>query len=114
MSPDPAGARAGDVEGDDGAGAGTGIVMYESNWCGYCRAARRLLAGKGWVYEARSVDGDADLRREMEERSGRTSVPQIWFGEVHVGGFDDLAILEERGELDALHDAEVAGTPDPG
>lgn len=77
-----------------------GIVMYESNWCGYCRAARRLLDGKGWQYESRMVDGDAEMRAEMQERSGRTSVPQIFFGDRHIGGFDDLAELEERGELD--------------
>ena len=79
------------------------IVMYESNWCGYCRAAKRLLAGKGWDYESRVVDGDASLRQAMTERSGRTSVPQIFFGERHIGGFDDLAELEQNGELDEIY-----------
>jgi glutaredoxin 3 len=77
-----------------------GIVLYESNWCGFCRAARRLLDAKGWPYESRVVDGHAALRSEMQARSGRTSVPQIFFGERHIGGFDDLAALEENGELD--------------
>ena len=87
-----------------------GIVVYESSWCGFCRAARRLLDAKGWAFEARSVDGDAAMRAEARHRSGRTSVPQIWFGDVHVGGFDDLAALERDGELDALYASEVAGS----
>lgn len=80
------------------------IVMYESDWCGYCRAARRLFEKKGWEYESRLVDGKAELRAEMREKSGRTSVPQIFIGDHHVGGYDDLAALEADGELDALRD----------
>lgn len=76
------------------------IVMYESNWCGYCRAAKRLLSTKGWEYESRMVDGNAELREEMTSRTGQTSVPQIFFGEQHIGGFDDMAELEQNGELD--------------
>ena len=87
------------------------IVMYESDWCGYCRAARRLFAAKGWDYESRLVDGDAALRAEMRERSGRTSVPQIFFGDRHVGGYDDMAALEAGGELDALRES-AAGPAD--
>ncbi|MFT5894434.1 MAG: glutaredoxin 3 [bacterium] len=78
----------------------SGIVMYESNWCGFCRAARRLLDSKGWSYESRNVDGNAPLRAEMQEKTGRTSVPQIFFGDQHIGGFDDIAVLEQDGELD--------------
>ena len=76
------------------------IVMYESKWCGYCRAARKLLATKGWEYESRVVDGNAELRQEMTTKTGRTSVPQIYFGERHIGGFDDISALEQNGELD--------------
>ncbi len=90
------------------------IVIYDSAWCGFCRAARRLLDAKGWSYEARSVDGDAGRRREMQQRAGRTSVPQIWFGTKHVGGFDDLAELERDGELDALYASEVGAAPGAG
>lgn len=79
------------------------IVMYESNWCGYCRAAKRLLASKGWEYESKMVDGDAPLREAMTAKTGRTSVPQIFFGERHIGGFDDLAELEQNGELDEAY-----------
>ncbi len=78
------------------------IVMYESMLCGYCRAAKRLLASKGWEYESIGVDGKPANRKEMQEKSGKTSVPQIWFGDHHVGGYDDLAALEEAGKLDAL------------
>jgi len=73
--------------------------------CGYCRAAKRLLANKGWEYESIGVDGKPSIRKEMQEKSGRTSVPQIWFDDHHVGGFDDLAELEEAGKLDELYNA---------
>ncbi len=79
------------------------IVMYESGLCGFCMAAKRLLEKKGWQYEARVVDGNPELRSEMQKLSGRTSVPQIFFGDTHVGGFDDMAELEADGELDALY-----------
>ncbi|ASJ76247.1 glutaredoxin 3 [Granulosicoccus antarcticus] len=88
------------TDSDNNNAPAAGIVMYESNWCGFCRAARRLLQSKGWEYESRMVDGDAALRSEMQERSGRTSVPQIFFGDQHIGGFDDMAALESDGELD--------------
>lgn len=81
------------------------IVMYESDWCGFCRAAKRLLEAKGWEYESRLVDGNAELRREMTARTDRTSVPQIFFGSRHIGGFDDLAELEQNGELDDAYRA---------
>ncbi len=81
------------------------ILMYESRLCGYCRAAKRLLEKKGWEYEAKVVDGDMALRAEMQQLSGRTSVPQIFFGDTHVGGFDDMAELEASGELDELYNS---------
>ncbi|MEE9321085.1 MAG: glutaredoxin domain-containing protein [Granulosicoccus sp.] len=84
------------------------IVMYESEWCGFCRAARHLIDKKGWAYESRMVDGNGDLRRDMLEASGRTSVPQIFFGERHIGGFDDLAELDADGELDAIYAETIA------
>lgn len=82
-----------------------GIVVYESDWCGFCRAAKRLLDDKGWEYESRNVDGKADVRQEMTERTGKTSVPQIFFGDRHIGGFDDMAELEQNGELDDAYNA---------
>ncbi|MEE9336182.1 MAG: glutaredoxin 3 [Granulosicoccaceae bacterium] len=82
------------------------IVIYESMLCGYCRAAKRLLDNKGWEYETIGVDARPAKRREMQEKSGRTSVPQIWFDDLHVGGFDDMAALEADGKLDALYEAK--------
>ncbi len=82
------------------------IVMYESRLCGFCSAAKRLLSQKGWEFETITVDGQPDVRSKMIELTGRTSVPQIFIGETHVGGFDDLAELEQNGELDSLYNAE--------
>lgn len=79
------------------------ITLYESHWCGYCRAARRLLEAKGWAFDSIVVDGQPDVRAEMESRTGRHTVPQIYIGETHVGGFDDLAALEADGRLDELY-----------
>lgn len=87
------------------------IVMYESDWCGFCRAARRLLKAKGWEFESRLVDGNNELRAEMQRISGRTSVPQIFFGSKHIGGFDDMAGLEDAGELDAAYASIDGETP---
>ncbi len=78
------------------------VVMYSSSLCIFCMRARRLLKKKGIFYSEISVDGDPDLRREMIARSGRTSVPQIFVGDHHVGGCDDLFAMERAGELDAL------------
>jgi len=81
------------------------IIMYESRICGYCMAAKRLLKQKGWEYEAKVVDGNSELRSEMQKLTGKTSVPQIYFGDTYVGGYDDLAALEDKGELEALYES---------
>jgi len=79
------------------------VVMYTTAWCPYCVRARRLLDGKGVEYTDIRVDQEPARRAEMEERaSGRTSVPQIFIGETHVGGYDDMAALDAEGRLDAL------------
>jgi len=78
------------------------IVMYASQFCGYCAAARRLFKQKALDYTEIDVLFDPKLREEMIARSGRTTVPQIFIGGRHVGGFDDLNALEHQGELDAL------------
>lgn len=80
----------------------TAVTMYTSNYCGFCRRALALLQSKGVAVEQILVDGDPAKRREMEERSGRRTVPQIWIGERHVGGCDELHALERQGELDPL------------
>ena len=76
--------------------------MYSKSWCPYCRMAKRLLAAKGHQWNEVDIEDEPERRGEMVERSGRTTVPQIWIGERHVGGFEELARLEESGELDQL------------
>ncbi len=78
------------------------IVMYTKSWCPYCDQAKHLLRAKGQTWNEIDVEAEAARRDEMVERSGRTSVPQIFIGDRHVGGFDDLAALDHGGELDAL------------
>ncbi len=81
----------------------SGVVMYSSMFCPYCSMAKRLLESKGIAYEEISVDLENALRAEMMARAnGRHTVPQIFVGEHHVGGFDDLYALEQAGELDPL------------
>lgn len=78
------------------------VIMYTQALCGYCSAARALLKEKGVVFREINITLNAGLRREMQEKSGRRTVPQIFIGGKHIGGYDDLAALEERGELDDL------------
>ncbi|WP_026182658.1 glutaredoxin 3 [Leeia oryzae] len=79
------------------------ITMYTTAVCPYCIMAKRLLASKGIsdIEEVR-VDTDPARREEMMTRTQRRTVPQIYIGEVHVGGFDDLAALDRAGQLDPL------------
>lgn len=83
------------------------IVIYTTPVCPYCVQAKQLLARKGAAYREIDVSRDPELRTEVMQRSGRRTVPQIWIGEYHVGGFDDLYALEREGKLDAL----LAGQP---
>lgn len=79
------------------------IVMYSTTWCGYCQRARGLLERKGVGVREIKVDEDPTQRAVMVERSGgRRTVPQIFIGERHVGGYDELAVLDRSGELDRL------------
>lgn len=78
------------------------VIVYSSDYCPYCSRAKQLLASKGVAFEEIKVDGKPQLRAEMSQKAGRTSVPQIWIGEKHVGGCDDLFALERGGKLDAL------------
>ena len=79
-----------------------GIVMYATGWCPYCSAARELLQSKGAAFEEIDVDAHPGARAEMMKRSGRGTVPQIFIGETHVGGCDDLMELDASGGLDPL------------
>jgi glutaredoxin 3 len=78
------------------------VVIYTASLCPYCHLAKELLKTKGVVYEEVDVTGKSDLRASMAARAGRTTVPQIWIGETHVGGCDDLYGLERNGKLDSL------------
>jgi len=81
------------------------VTMYCTATCPYCHSAERLLADKGVKdLEKIRVDLEPTRREEMMRRSGRRTVPQIWIGEKHVGGCDDLHDLEREGRLDALLD----------
>ena len=78
------------------------VTIYTTPICPYCVRAKHLLKEKGASFEEVDVFMDMDARVEMEKRSGRRTVPQIFVGEVHVGGSDDLAALEQAGRLDPL------------
>ena len=80
----------------------SGILIYSSPFCGYCAAAKSLLEAKGAAYSEIDILAEPRRRAEMIERTGRRTVPQIFIGERHVGGFDDLQALEAAGELDPL------------
>jgi len=79
-----------------------GIVMYATSWCPYCAEARDLLRAKGVTFEEIDVEAHPGARAEMMSRSGRRTVPQIFIGETHVGGCDDLMELDASGGLDPL------------
>jgi glutaredoxin 3 len=77
--------------------------MYSTRWCPFCVMAKRLLAAKGVVdVEEVAVDADPSRRIEMVQRTGRRSVPQIFIGDHHIGGFEEMAELDHKGELDPL------------
>ncbi|WP_350282250.1 glutaredoxin 3 [Nitrosomonas sp.] len=79
------------------------IVMYVSGYCPYCTMAEKLLRARGVEeIEKIRVDLQPGLRAEMMQRTGRRTVPQIYIGQMHVGGYDDLAILDRQGELSGL------------
>ena len=78
------------------------VIMYCSDWCPFCIRAKVLLQKKGIAFEEIRVDGKPDVRAQMAKKAGRTSVPQIWIDELHVGGCDELFALERAGKLDAL------------
>ena len=81
------------------------IIMYSSSLCGFCRAAKQLLQRKGLEFEEVLVDQQPQLRADMMRKSGQRTVPQIWVGDSHVGGYTDLAALDSSGELDTLIEA---------
>lgn len=78
------------------------VEMYANTWCPYCAAARALLGKKPVRVTEIDIEQLPERRTEMITRSGRQTVPQIFIGSTHVGGYDDLAALERAGKLDLL------------
>lgn len=78
------------------------ITIYSSDYCPYCSRAKQLLTMKNATFKEIKVDGNTQLRQEMMDKSGQRTVPQIWIGETHIGGCDDLFALERTSKLDAL------------
>jgi glutaredoxin 3 len=78
------------------------ILIYTTNLCPYCVMAKRLLDKKGAAYTEINVDTQTGLREEMMRKTKRRTVPQIYIGDLHVGGFDDLYALEQQKKLDSL------------
>lgn len=82
------------------------VTMYSTGTCPYCQMAERLLVSKGvTAIDKIRVDLDPAKRAEMMERTARRTVPQIYIGETHVGGYEDLAALDQAGKLDSLLNA---------
>lgn len=79
------------------------VEIYTSPFCGYCHAAKRMLSEKGVSFSEIDVSRDPTRRQEMTGRArGRHTVPQIFVGDTHLGGYDDMASLEREGKLDIL------------
>ena len=78
------------------------VLIYATRYCPFCVMARRLFKAKGVEVEEIPVDCDTGRRSEMREKCGRYTVPQIWIGERHIGGYEEVCRLERSGELDQL------------
>ncbi|WP_111657994.1 glutaredoxin 3 [Isoalcanivorax indicus] len=78
------------------------VLLYTTRWCPFCVRALRLLDSKGATYTNIDVGAEPARRAEMMARAGRHTVPQIWIGDTHVGGCDELYALERAGRLDPL------------
>ncbi len=78
------------------------VTIYTREGCGYCVRAKALLTKKGAAFNEIHAGADPALKAEMVQRSGRTTFPQIFLGETHVGGCDDLYALDAEGRLDTL------------
>jgi glutaredoxin 3 len=78
------------------------VTIYTKPYCPYCAAALELLDSKGVGYRELDISGKPELRAEMIKRSGRMTVPQVFVGDRHLGGCDDIYALDQRGELDPV------------
>jgi len=83
------------------------ITLYTSAVCAYCMAAKQFLRSRGLEWNEVRIDQDQDARTRMMETTGRSSVPQIFVGETHIGGYDDMMALHRSGKLEPL----LAGEP---
>jgi len=84
------------------------VIVYSTAVCPYCVRAERLLESKGVAVQKIRFDLDPEERIKMMERTGRRTVPQIYVGDTHVGGFDDLYALDQAGKLDPLLNGTAA------
>ena len=87
------------------------VVMYRTRFCPYCTRAADLLRRKGAEFKEVDVSGDSDTRQRLLEKTGSSTVPQIFINGEAIGGYDDIAALDRRGALDALLRAAPNGTP---
>jgi glutaredoxin 3 len=78
------------------------VTLYVSDWCPYCQRAKGLLTQKNIAFSEINVEDDVKFRNEMIARSNRRTVPQIFLGDKHIGGCEDLIALNDSGELDRL------------
>lgn len=78
------------------------VIIYCTATCPFCVMAKRLFDSKGVEYQSIDIGNDAQKWAELEAKTGRNTVPQIYIGEQHIGGFDDLSAADKRGEVDAL------------
>jgi glutaredoxin 3 len=78
------------------------VTIYTRDGCGYCDRARGLLKRKNIAFNEINAEYSPELKREMVEKSGRSTFPQIFVGDIHIGGCDDLHALEDAGRLDPL------------
>ena len=83
------------------------VVMYTANPCSYCLFAKRLLQERNIAYVEHDLTGDFEGRKNLINKTGMRTVPQIFFGEHHVGGFDELAALDRSGQLMELREANT-------
>ncbi len=90
------------------------VTLYTTAMCPYCVAAKNFLKSRGVAWTEVRVDMDAEARKLMMARTRRTSVPQIFIGDTHVGGFDDMVALDRRGALNPLLAGDGAGPDDAG
>lgn len=84
------------------------VTIYTTQTCSYCIMAKRLLASKGITPVEINVGGNPQLMQELMQKTGRRTVPQIYFGEQHVGGYDDLVALERAGGLEQVRAPQSA------